>query len=451
MAYKGIHRAYATTATTGTGTLALANSSDASLRTFTQALGGGSSSPCTFCIKGTNDFEICSGIFNSGAMTLTRAAVAASSNSNALVSLSAGTRDVFLVNLAAPMCCDAYTGSRTLTIKDWGNINQFADSSPGGLTLPDRASCPKEVIFPFANDGAAVLVILRAGSDTIENSATFFFVQPGERGEVWNDGTRWRVTLAGGYSKLVHGQVRLTLSGGNLKLSPCDGNGLCIGGFLWPIPDAGVTLSPSGLTPATEYNIYAYIASNAVALEASATGSAVDTGFINGGVRVKNGDGTRTLVGKVLTVAGPAFIDGPNLGFVISYFNRRPKAVTGYLTATVTLSGTTFQQFGFDARFLTWSDEAVSCSLSGVTDATGAVDGEIGLAFDGTTPEECFQRLAGTIGPISLTLHKSGLAEGGHACYPIGRAVYSALNDISLVVENNSAGRRPALSCLYRG
>jgi hypothetical protein len=105
----------------------------------------------------------------------------------------------------------------------------------------------------------------------------------------------------------AQGQCRLTKSGANIALSPVRGNLLTVNGVNVTVPSGGVTLAPSGLTPGTSYYIYATASGGVVnALVASTTAHATDA---TTGVEVMSGDSTKTLVGQVRPIAGPAFAD----------------------------------------------------------------------------------------------------------------------------------------------
>lgn len=91
------------TTTTGTGTITLAGA-PSSFRTFAAAFGTGVS--VYYVIAGPSEWEV--GIGTTGAGTLSRDAVLASSNNNALVDFSAGGKDVFC----------AYTATRAVTTSD---------------------------------------------------------------------------------------------------------------------------------------------------------------------------------------------------------------------------------------------------------------------------------------------------------------------------------------------
>jgi len=162
----------------------------------------------------------------------------------------------------------------------------------------------------------------------------------------------------------THGQCRLALSGSNLKLSPFNGNKLMINGAVKVIPSAGVTIASAGLIPLTLYYVYAYINSGAIALELSTTGHSVDT---TTGVEIKAGDVTRSLVGMIKTITGPAFADTAAQRFVISWFNRQHIGGSSKFSTNRSTASATFVELNTEIRneFLTWSTDAVTASLSG--------------------------------------------------------------------------------------
>jgi hypothetical protein len=107
-----------TTTTTGTGSITLAGSAPTGYRTFATALGSGSSQPgIPYCIELNSEWEVGLGTFN-GTTTLTRDVVLASSNSNALVSFSAGTKNVFLT--APADMVDSSNVSRAVFLTNYG-------------------------------------------------------------------------------------------------------------------------------------------------------------------------------------------------------------------------------------------------------------------------------------------------------------------------------------------
>lgn len=82
-----------TTTTTGTGAITLAGTAPTGYQTFQAAFGSGNRT-VQYCIEGGAEWEVGDGTFN-GTTGLTRDRVRTSSNSNAFVNFSAGTKNVF--------------------------------------------------------------------------------------------------------------------------------------------------------------------------------------------------------------------------------------------------------------------------------------------------------------------------------------------------------------------
>src|SRR5262249_33343200 len=116
----------------------------------------------------------------------------------------------------------------------------------------------------------------------------------------------------------------------------------------------------SGLSANTTYNIYAYMNSGTMTLEASTTARATQSGT---GIEIKSGDSTRSIVGKARTNGSTAWVDSTTQRFVISYFNRRPIGLVNWYRANRTVTGVTFVEINSEIRceFLTWADEAIRC------------------------------------------------------------------------------------------
>jgi hypothetical protein len=162
---------------------------------------------------------------------------------------------------------------------------------------------------------------------------------------------------------LPFGQCVLAKSGANLVLTPLRGNLLTVNNKACSIPDAGLTLAPTGLTPSTFYYIYATATAGAVnALEASATVPATEVGTGN---RIKSGDATRSLVGAAYVIAGPAFADTDGNLLVLSWFNRRRKKSRTAFTTDRTTTSDTVAELNSEIRgnFISWADEMVDASL----------------------------------------------------------------------------------------
>jgi hypothetical protein len=94
MTFKLPDRTYETTNTTGTGTVSLLGAEDG-YQSFAAGVGNGNTT--YYCISNDTQWEIGLGTYTTSGSTLSRTTVISSSNSNALVSFSAGPKNVFVV------------------------------------------------------------------------------------------------------------------------------------------------------------------------------------------------------------------------------------------------------------------------------------------------------------------------------------------------------------------
>jgi hypothetical protein len=166
-------------------------------------------------------------------------------------------------------------------------------------------------------------------------------------------------------SGLAFGQCVLKLVSGNLVLLPYQGNRITINGVSCTVPDAGVSLAPTGLTVSTLYYVYAVATAGAVtSIEASTTGHATSTTAGNKGVEIKSGDNTRSLVGMAYIDAGPAFADAIGKRYVRSWFNDNGRTLESAKTGSTTSSVNVSQ--GMIVGLLMWAGEAVTATASGI-------------------------------------------------------------------------------------
>lgn len=151
---KKADRVRETTVTTGTGTVTLAGAVSA-YRTFASAFSNNDS--VYYVIAGPSEWEVGSGVYNAG--TLSRVKVEASSNAGALVSFSAGSKDVFCSQIyedqypvvknstAANEVCTIPASTQMLVVSEFNNaetletlgeldiIDSFVPLPGAGLTL----------------------------------------------------------------------------------------------------------------------------------------------------------------------------------------------------------------------------------------------------------------------------------------------------------------------------
>lgn len=179
-----------TTNTTGTGTLTL-NAASADFRSWATGFGG-SSVKVRYILSRSGVYEEGYGTFN-GSTTLTRDTVIASSNAGSLVSLAAGSTDVFFDFLPGDRQSHVVTGSATLALADIGNVVRCTPSAAMTLTLPAVATVPPGMGFLIKNSGTnnAVVSIDPNASETLEGSALPFPLFVGEAIEVISTGTAW--------------------------------------------------------------------------------------------------------------------------------------------------------------------------------------------------------------------------------------------------------------------
>ena len=128
MALKISDRVKETTVTTGTGTVTLAGAVTG-FRAFSAVLSN--SDTTYYAIVGANQFEVGIGTYTSG--TLSRDTVLSSSNSNALVEFSAGSKNVFITQPA----------DKAIYQDASGNVSGYACLSP-----LRRTSCTRRALSP---------------------------------------------------------------------------------------------------------------------------------------------------------------------------------------------------------------------------------------------------------------------------------------------------------------
>lgn len=172
-------RAKQSTTTTGTGTLTLLAAASAA-RGF-QAAFGTSSIVVRYVISGATYYEVGIGTFNGGSPgTLTRSTVLASSNAGSLVSLPAGTSDVFAyIDVNDRRLLESTSTSLTLTLADLGNLVLWTGSSAGTITLPAIATVPPGAQIDIRHAGTAALTLDGNASETINGSTTLALI-PGD-------------------------------------------------------------------------------------------------------------------------------------------------------------------------------------------------------------------------------------------------------------------------------
>jgi hypothetical protein len=218
--------------------------------------------------------------------------------------------------------------------------------------------------------------------------------------------------VAGQFS---HGQCRLTLSAGSLKLSPFNGNKLVINGQVQAVPSAGITLAPTGLAATTLYYVYAYMNAGTMTLEASTTGHSTDAPT---GVEIKTGDSTRTLVGMAYCKTAATFADVDTQRFVASWFNRVPRRIYNSFTTPRSTSSASTVEINSEIRceFVCWADESSKATFFGEFYASAAgIYTNAGVGWDGPNIDNYTQSTSTGTAAIPFAVPGNRLlAEGYH-------------------------------------
>lgn len=199
-------RAKQSTDTAGTGTLVL-NAAATNARSFNAAFGA-SARRIMYCISWSTGFEIGYGDFDGGTPgSLTRATVLASSNAGSLVTLPAGTKDVFAVFEPAAREVVAISGTATLALADLGNTVVFSGASAATINLPAVATVPNGAGWLIRNAGSAALTIDPNASETI-NGLSVLVLPPGMTAEALRNGAGWTAMIHG-FGRMVGEYVPL--------------------------------------------------------------------------------------------------------------------------------------------------------------------------------------------------------------------------------------------------
>lgn len=181
-----------TTTTTGTGTVNLAGAATG-YRTFVAAIGTGNT--CCYCIELGSEWEVGIGtVTDASPDTLSRTTIIASSNSNAAVSFSAGTKNVFVVNPARYQSAHVrtITGAHTCTDQDRTiRVNTSSAITVGLPTAVGRAG--KRYTIVKASNDSGITTIDANGTETIDGIPNFVLVGVNAAIEVESDGANWSV------------------------------------------------------------------------------------------------------------------------------------------------------------------------------------------------------------------------------------------------------------------
>ena len=139
MAFKLNDRVKETSTTTGTGAFTLAGAVTG-FETFSAGIGGSNTTYYCIFLTGTAEFEVGFGTLNSGASTLTRTYIISSSNSDAAVNFSAGTKEVFCtvpgakIGLPTPEEYGSSSAPKVITVTVASKSGNHPYQSAGGAS-----------------------------------------------------------------------------------------------------------------------------------------------------------------------------------------------------------------------------------------------------------------------------------------------------------------------------
>ena len=206
MAFISADRVLETTATVGTGPLALggAVSTDGGFRTFaaTMTVGG----TCEYCIKdsGTNIWEVGLGTY-SAANTLTRTTVYASSNANSAISLPGNASTTVFITLTANRVRGfVYTNppriitvAGTVTVSAYDDLIVINQATGAAISVALEASPAVGVshrIKDGKGDAATNFITLVPNAGTIDGAPSYVIKVGWYSATVTYSGTEWSLT-----------------------------------------------------------------------------------------------------------------------------------------------------------------------------------------------------------------------------------------------------------------
>jgi hypothetical protein len=237
----------------------------------------------------------------------------------------------------------------------------------------------------------------------------------------------------------ILGQCRLSVTNTTtLTLDRYQGKHLFINGVLQLIPSSGVTISNAGLSSNTVYNVYAFMLSGVMMLELSTVGWVMDSTY---GHKVKSGDPTRTLVGKIRTV-GSLFGGGL---LCINLFNRRDLSALAFLAGDVPLGSSPFSPVHptLQIPFIDWGEDSIDLRFettvvvnAGATlYASPAIDNStVGAAAEVSDPGDVVSQMS--VGAMSVVTEGFHIADGfGGIVNPGGIYLASGFSSVAITIR----------------
>lgn len=311
-----------TSTTTGTGNFTLAGAV-AGFRAFSAAVGSGHTTYYVITNRdAASEYEVGYGTM-SGSTTLVRTSVIASSNANAAVNFSAGTKDVFVAGTAesSPLPDPGLTEARLTLTTDVPVTS--ADVTSGNVYLT-----------PFKGNR----ISLYEGS----RWRTFPF------SEVYESVANFRTTHATPTGNTTSGSAVVTNVSSTTGLypgEPVSGTGIATGSVVVSVDSSSqITLSANATSSETgtsliiyhaNYDVFAYLSSGSVAQSFTAwtnnTTRATDLARQDG-VYVLSGSANKKYVGTVRLSSNTEVTDSVTKRFLWNYYNQRTRTLAKYET-----------------------------------------------------------------------------------------------------------------------
>jgi hypothetical protein len=155
----------------------------------------------------------------------------------------------------------------------------------------------------------------------------------------------------------VFTQCRLNYrNGSQISLDRCNGCWLTIDNVPQVIPEAGVVMSPAGLSAGASYYIYASMVGAVMTISAYPNAPVIDA---RNGLKVLPTAPHFTLVGMAFANTGPTFVFQTLLYLVKSYYNRRYLIDQQSISMSTASTTDVSLQPGGVATIMEWSDEVM--------------------------------------------------------------------------------------------
>jgi hypothetical protein len=170
MAFVLADRVKETTTTTGTGTVTLAGAATG----YQSFAAIGDANTTYYCIAGQTggEWEVGIGTYTASGTTLSRTTVLESSNANALVVFSAGTKDVFCT----------YSADRSLYRDENSRVGINVTSPTAALHLPAVTATASTAPLKFTSSAGTVLTTAEAGAVEYDGKVVFITPEASNRG-----------------------------------------------------------------------------------------------------------------------------------------------------------------------------------------------------------------------------------------------------------------------------